>query len=89
MAGVSFVDDIRSLPDSVRLIAQFVAMAMMFYQLGLLHWDMWWMVIVALVVCVGASNVINFMDGVNGITGAYALASLVPLALLNAGMGSI
>ena len=89
MAGVSFVDDIRSLPDSVRLVAQFVAMAMMFYQLGLLHWDMWWMVIVALVVCVGASNVINFMDGVNGITGAYALASLVPLALLNSSMGFV
>ena len=89
MAGVSFVDDIRSLPDSVRLVAQFVAMAMMFYQLGLLHWDMWWMVIVALVVCVGASNIINFMDGVNGITGAYALASLVPLALLNSSMGFV
>lgn len=83
VAGVSFIDDIRSLPDSVRLAAQFVAMAMMFYQLDLLHWDMWWMVIVALVVCVGASNIINFMDGVNGITGAYALASLVPLALLS------
>ena len=39
--------------------------------------------------CVGAADVINFMAGVNGITGAYALASLVPLALLNAGMGSI
>ena len=89
VAGVSFVDDIRSLPDSVRLVAQFVAMAMMFYQLGLLHWDMWWMVIVALVVCVGASNVINFMDGVNGITWAYALASLVPLALLNSSMGFV
>ena len=25
IAGVSFVDDIRSLPDSVRLVAQFVA----------------------------------------------------------------
>lgn len=89
VAGVSFVDDIRSLPDSVRLAAQFVAMAMMFYQLDLLHWDMWWMVIVALVVCVGASNIINFMDGVNGITGAYALASLVPLALLNSSMGFV
>ena len=64
-------------------------MAMMFYQLDLLHWDMWWMVIVALVVCVGASNIINFMDGVNGITGAYALASLVPLALLNSSMGFV
>lgn len=43
----------------------------------------------ALVVCVGAADVINFMDGVNGITGAYALTSLVPLALLNAGMGFV
>lgn len=83
IAGVSFVDDIRSLPDSVRLVAQFIAMAMMFYQLDILHLDMWWVVILALIVCVGASNVINFMDGVNGITGAYAMASLVPLYLLN------
>lgn len=89
IAGVSFVDDIRSLPDSVRLVAQFVAMVMLFYQLDILHWNMWWMVLVALVVCVGAADVINFMDGVNGITGAYALASLVPLALLNAGMGFV
>lgn len=89
IAGVSFVDDIRSLPDSVRLVAQFAAMVMMFYQLDILHWNMWWMVLVALVVCVGAADVINFMDGVNGITGAYALASLVPLALLNAGMGFV
>ena len=89
IAGVSFVDDIRSLPDSVRLVAQFAAMALMFYQLDILHWNMWWMVLVALVVCVGAADVINFMDGVNGITGAYALASLVPLALLNAGMGFV
>ena len=89
IAGVSFVDDIRSLPDSVRLVAQFAAMVMMFYQLDILHWNMWWMVLVALVVCVGAADVINFMDGVNGITGAYALASLVPLALLNAWMGFV
>ena len=89
IAGVSLVDDIRSLPDSVRLVAQFAAMVMMFYQLDILHWNMWWMVLVALVVCVGAADVINFMDGVNGITGAYALASLVPLALLNAGMGFV
>ncbi len=83
IAGVSFIDDIRSLPDSVRLVAQFVAMGLMFYQLDMLHWDMWWIVIIALIVCVGASNVINFMDGINGIMGVYAMASLVPLYLLN------
>lgn len=89
IAGVSFVDDIRSLPDSVRLVAQFVAMGLMFYQLDMLHWEMWWVVIIALIVCVGASNVINFMDGINGITGGYALASLVPLWLLNKEIGFV
>ena len=85
IAGVSFVDDIRSLPDSVRLVAQFVAMGLMFYQLDMLHWEMWWVVIIALIVCVGASNVINFMDGINGITGGYALSVLLPLLLINKG----
>ena len=88
-AGISFVDDIHSLPDSLRLVVQFVAMGLMFYQLDILHLDMWWIVILALIVCVGASNVINFMDGVNGITGACAMASLLPLALLNSTIGFV
>lgn len=87
ICGVSFIDDVRSLPDSVRLVAQFVAMILMFYQLDMLHADLWWAVIIALIVCVGASNIINFMDGINGITGAYAMASLIPLYLINSANG--
>ena len=83
IAGVSFVDDIRSQPDSVRLVAQFAAMALMFWSMGIMHWNMWWIVAIALIVCVGATNVINFMDGINGITAGYALSVLVPLMLLN------
>ena len=83
VAVVSFVDDIRSLPDSVRLLAQFAAMAMMFWSMGIMHWDMWWIVAIALIVCVGATNVINFMDGINGITAGYSLAVLIPLIVLN------
>ena len=83
VAGVSFVDDIHSLPDSVRLVAQFAAAAMAFYQLGILHWSMWWIVLIALIVYVGATNVINFMDGINGITVGYSLAVLVPLFFVN------
>jgi UDP-N-acetylmuramyl pentapeptide phosphotransferase/UDP-N-acetylglucosamine-1-phosphate transferase len=78
---VSFVDDIRSLPDSVRLVAQFVAMALMFWSMGVIHWDMWWTVVIALIVCVGATNVINFMDGINGITAGYALAVQLAVSL--------
>ena len=88
VAGVSFIDDIRSLPDSVRLVVQFAAAAMAFYQMDILHWDMWWMVILALVVYVGITNVYNFMDGINGITAGYSLAVLVPMMLVNGGGGS-
>ena len=83
-AGVSFVDDIHSLPDSVRLVAQFLAMGMMFWQLDMIHPSLWWAVLLALIVCVGATNIYNFMDGINGITAGYSLAVLVPLLLLNA-----
>ena len=86
-AGISFVDDIRSLPDSVRLVVQFTAMGLMLQQLDILHLDMWWIVILALIVCVGASNVINFMDGINGITAGYSLAVLMPLAMINHKVG--
>lgn len=82
-AGVSFVDDIHSLPDSVRLVAQFAAMFMVFQEIGMLHWNMWWMILLGLIVCVGATNIYNFMDGINGITAGYSLAVLVPLSLLN------
>ena len=86
-AGISFVDDIRSLPDSVRLVVQFTAMGLMFQQLDILHLNMWWVVLLALVVCVGASNVINFMDGINGITAGYSLAVLIPLLIMNHKIG--
>lgn len=91
IAGVSFWDDVHSLPDSVRLVAQFTAMALMLYQLiidnGQVTIENWyWGVVIGLVgliVCVGATNIINFMDGINGITAGYSLAVLVPLAIKN------
>ena len=92
VAGISFIDDIRSLPDSVRLVAQFTAAGLAFYELGMLSGE-WFdansvlvgglLIVLALIVYVGATNVINFMDGINGITAGYALAVLVPLMLLN------
>ncbi len=83
VAAISFVDDVHPLPDSVRLVVQFTAMFLMFWSLDILHWNMWWVVIIALVVSVGITNVYNFMDGINGITGGYSLAVLMPLLLVN------
>lgn len=82
-AGISFIDDIHSLPDSLRLVAQFVSMFLVFYEIGVLQWSLWWLVPIALIVAVGATNIYNFMDGINGITGGYSLAILIPLILLN------
>lgn len=86
---VSFVDDIHSLPDSVRLVAQFAAMFLMFYQFDILNRHDWWMVLIALIVCVGIINAYNFMDGINGITGGYSIAVLLPLIYLNSSDGFI
>ena len=94
VAGVSFVDDIRSLPDSVRLVVQFAAMGLTLFELfsmpgQFLESASWWMmvafVVMGMVIFVGASNIINFMDGINGITGGYAAAVLVPLLIVNEG----
>lgn len=80
---VSFWDDICSLSPRIRLLIHFTAMLLMFYQLDLFTADRWWMIAVALVVCTGAMNIFNFMDGINGITGGYALVVLAALGYVD------
>ena len=80
---ISFVDDIRSTSQGLRLVFHFSAMALMFYQWGLFSLSWWW-IIVALIICTGIINAYNFMDGINGITGGYSLVVLVALAYINA-----
>ncbi len=90
IATVSFWDDVHSLPDSLRMCVQIVSTLLMFWSVGLYTAiSPWWLmalvVVVALFFCVGATNFINFMDGINGITAAYAMAMLIPIALLDSG----
>ena len=79
---ISFVDDIRSISQGLRLVFHFTAMGLMFYQ-----WELftlpWWTVVVALIACTGIINAYNFMDGINGITGGYSLVVLGALAFIN------
>ena len=79
---ISFVDDIRSTSQGLRLVFHFSAMALMFYQWGLFSLSWWW-IIIALIVCTGIINAYNFMDGINGITGGYSLIILGALAYIN------
>ena len=79
---ISFVDDIRSTSQALRLVFHFSAMSLMFYQWGLFSLP-WWTILVALIICTGIINAYNFMDGINGITGGYSLIILVALAYIN------
>ena len=79
---ISFIDDIRSTSQVLRLVFHFSAMALMFYQWGLFALP-WWTILVALIICTGIINAYNFMDGINGITGGYSLIILGALAFIN------
>ena len=94
ICSISFWDDVKSLPDSLRMAVQIISILLMFWSMGLYTAaDSWlWtavIVVVALFFCVGATNFINFMDGINGITAAYSFAMLLPILLMNRGLGFI
>lgn len=99
VSALSFIDDIHSLPDSVRLVGQFIGMGLLIWQLfassggSMIAESALWIkvvfVIAALIVCVGATNIYNFMDGINGITAGYSFAVLIPLLVLNRDMGFV
>lgn len=79
---VSFMDDVMTLSNKIRLLVQVVSMLLMFYQVGMFTLA-WWIIPVALVVSVGTINAYNFMDGINGITVSNSLAVLILLAIVN------
>lgn len=79
---ISFVDDVHSINSWIRLVFHFFCMVLMFYQWGMFSFP-WWTILLALILCIGIINTYNFMDGINGITGAYSLVILVALAYIN------
>ena len=83
IAGISFADDIHPIKNKYRLVVQFASMALLFVEWGLMTAELWWLVPIALVVCVGIINAYNFMDGINGITGGFSLAVFVSLWYVN------
>ena len=79
LASVSFIDDIHNVSPIIRLICQFIAILLMFYHSGLIRTAPH-VILLLSIACVGAVNIYNFMDGINGMTGGYSL--VVALALL-------
>jgi len=79
---ISFLDDILTLSNKIRIVIQFISILLMFYQAQLLGFPLW-IIILSLIVGVGIINAYNFMDGINGITVSNSLAVLLLLAITN------
>ncbi|WP_320018355.1 glycosyltransferase family 4 protein [Labilibaculum manganireducens] len=79
---ISFLDDVLTLSNKLRLSVHLAAMGLLFHQLNL--FDLQWVwIAVAFILFIGITNAYNFMDGINGITGAYSLAVLSGLWMIN------
>lgn len=75
LAIISFLDDVNPQPAAFRFIVHTLAIGLLFYQASFFDWPVW-LVILGFVISIGALSAFNFMDGINGITGVYALVSL-------------
>ncbi|GHV64883.1 UDP-GlcNAc--UDP-phosphate GlcNAc-1-phosphate transferase [Bacteroidia bacterium] len=83
LSVISFIDDVRPVPNKIRLGIHFVAVFFLCWQLGIVEHGSWWLVTLAIIVCTGVINAYNFMDGINGLTGGYSLVVLSVLAYVN------
>ncbi|MDQ7948108.1 MAG: UDP-GlcNAc--UDP-phosphate GlcNAc-1-phosphate transferase [Pedobacter sp.] len=75
---ISFLDDIFTLNNKLRLAIHFTAVVLLFQQWGLFSFPWYWLAL-ALIFVIGTINAYNFMDGINGITGAYSLLAIATL----------
>ena len=82
MTIISFLDDIFTLSNKLRLLVHFSALLLMAYQLQVFAMP-WYYLLITFIVIVGVINAYNFMDGINGITVSYSLSVAGLLILVN------
>ena len=79
---VSFLDDVMTLNNKIRLSAHLIAVLLLFYQWDLYGFEWYWLLIAGIFI-IGTVNAYNFMDGINGITGSYSLLVILTLYYIN------
>lgn len=80
---VSFWDDIQSLSNKIRISIQFLAITLIFYDLGVFDSVSVLGIVLGYIIAIGLINAYNFMDGINGITGLYTLVVMGSLLYVN------
>lgn len=79
IAIVSFVDDRMALSTKFRFFIHLAAFTCCFWELNLFLVIPWWVIPIVYIVGIGCVNAVNFMDGINGMTGLYSLSVLLPV----------
>ena len=81
ISAISFIDDIKPLNTSIRLVFQLISVLLVILQfisqLPLIYLP------IVLFILLGGVNAYNFMDGINGITGSYSLVLLSTFYYIN------
>lgn len=72
---ISFLDDLLTIPNKIRIITHLLAVSLLFWSLQLFGFP-WWVLVITYVFTIGWINTFNFMDGINGITALYSLSAL-------------
>lgn len=88
MTVISFMDDVMTLSNRVRLLVHFISVGLLASELGVFVMP-WYILLVLFIVVVGVINAYNFMDGINGITAAYSIAIGTLLMIVNRQVGFI
>lgn len=95
LAALSWIDDLRSLPPSLRFAAHAVAVALSIPLLGLdgpvLPFDppIWLDRVLLGLVWVGFLNFFNFMDGIDGISAVETFVIGIGILLMNTVVGAV
>ena len=81
LAGISLIDDMRSLPVEVRLPAHILAALVVVLAAPGDHMHAWLAAVLAVAAIAWATNLFNFMDGADGLAGGMAAIGFATLAL--------
>jgi len=83
LAVLSFIDDRRGLPASIRFAVHFIVAGLFIWSLG--AGNGLWVMVVLSVAIVWMTNLYNFMDGLDGLAGGMALFGFAAYAWAAAG----
>lgn len=80
---VSFIDDVKTLSGKIRISVHFISVVLLLYFTKTFNLLPFWTWPIFFIMIIGTLNAYNFMDGINGMTAAYTLVTLLTLLYIN------